>query len=508
MLNLKAKFGNSKIIKSVTLVVLMIIAALFLCLTIYSVFYNNIQDSKRLYCIINICASCSIIPPLVYFHFKFKNEDILYLIAIIPIYLYSCISAYIYYDTIKGLSECYKSLAMFILWFIPFCFLVPISVKAFLKSSKFLISVLSVLFILLGFLNKSNWTIVALVIACIVFLLKFENLQILCKGIFGIKIEDSDSNKYKLTIGAFITAIFVAVLQSSLKLSEYLSELLIWLFNCIDPNYDSRLLNNEIITKHMWLGFYRFIILAVILIITFAIFNCKKDTIASYIKNTFDCKNPTQDQKKQEMIDKVYASKHNLDNKDNDLAKAKKSFKGAYDGLVAALDEFNDREAAYVSAQEELATFKASDVNDSATLTKLQDAADRAQAHLTRATNAPTNAQVAYNNAYIAAIEAKAVYEAALEDYKKIYNEAIAMGINPAALPAVVTADPLDESFNPVPGAKELYAEALSGKFGEAVQADTKKGQKEAKKRAKLRRKPARMVLKLVQERKSNETRM
>ena len=46
----------------------------------------------------------------------------------------------------------------------------------------------------------------------------------------------------------------------------------------------------------------------------------------------------------------------------------------------------------------------------------------------------------------------------------------------------------MDESFNPVPGAKELYAEALSGKFGKAVQAAAKKGQKEAGKKGEAKK--------------------
>ncbi|WP_421786081.1 hypothetical protein [Gardnerella sp. DNF01204] len=157
-----------------------------------------------------------------------------------------------------------------------------------------MISVLSVLFTLLGFLNESNWTIVALVIACIVFLLKLENLQILCKGIFDIKIEDSDSNKYKLIIINIMTVVFEAMLYLSLKLSEYLSELLNWIYDCANVSGGSRLLNNEIITEHMWLGFYRFIILAVIFIIVCNLFQSKQNAISSCIKNIFDCKDNAQ----------------------------------------------------------------------------------------------------------------------------------------------------------------------------------------------------------------------
>lgn len=302
MPNLKNKlysfFSSRKNCILVTYVFLMILSVLLLVFTLALIFYGNIEHSKRIYSIINVCVVYLILFLLFLIYLKFKDNEILFLIPLTHLYLSFCIFAYIYYDTTKELPECYKSLVMFILWFIPFCFLVRRSVKVFLRSSKFLISVLSVLFTLLGFLNESNWTIVALVIACIVFLLKLENLQILCKGIFDIKIEDSDSNKYKLTVVTFITVVFAAALNLSLKLSEYLSELLIWICGCANVSGGSRLLNNEIITEHMWLGFYRFIILVVILVITFAIFNYKKDTISSFIKNIFDCEDNTQVNKK------------------------------------------------------------------------------------------------------------------------------------------------------------------------------------------------------------------
>lgn len=298
MLNLKDKlysfFKSRRNCILVARMLLMILSVLLLVFTIALIFYGNIEHSKRIYSIVNVCVTYLILFLLFLIYLKFKNEDILFLIVIIQLYLSFCIFAYIYYDATKGLPECYKSLVMFILWFIPFCFLVRRSVKVFLRSSKFLISVLSVLFTLLGFLNESNWTIVALVIACIVFLLKLENLQILCKGIFDIKIEDSDSNKYKLIIINIMTVVFEAMLYLSLKLSEYLSELLNWIYDCANVSGGSRLLNNEIITEHMWLGFYRFIILSVIFIVVCNLFQSKQNVISSCIKNIFDCEDNTQ----------------------------------------------------------------------------------------------------------------------------------------------------------------------------------------------------------------------
>lgn len=297
MLNLKDKlysfFNNRRNCILVARMLLVTLSVLLLYFTIAVIFYGNIEYSKRIYSIVNACVVYLILFLLFLIYLKFKNNEILFLIPFIQLYLFFCISAYIYYDTTKGLPECYKSLAMFILWFIPFCFLVRRSVKAFLKSSKFLISVLSVFFILLGFIDESNWTIVALIITCIVFLLKLENLQILCKGIFDIKIEDSYSNKYKLIIINIMTVVFEAMLYSSLKLSEYLSELLNWIYDCASVSSGTRLLNNEIITEHTWLGFYRFIILAVIFIIVCNLFESKQDAISTCIKNIFDCEDNT-----------------------------------------------------------------------------------------------------------------------------------------------------------------------------------------------------------------------
>lgn len=298
MLNLKDKlysfFKSRRNCILVSNVILMLLFSFLLLSTIAVIFYVNIEYSKRIYSIVNACVVYLILFLLFLIYLKFKNNEILSLIPFVQLYLCFCISAYVYYDTTKWLPECYKSIVMFILWFIPFFFLVRKTIKAFLKSSKFLISVLSVLFTLLGFLNESNWTIVALIITCIVFLLKLENLQILCKGIFDIKIEDSYSNKYKLIVINVMTVVFEAMLYLSLKLSEYLSELLNWIYDCVNVSGGARLPNNEIITEHMWLGFYRFIILAVIFIIVCDLFQSKQNAISLCIKNIFDCEDNTQ----------------------------------------------------------------------------------------------------------------------------------------------------------------------------------------------------------------------
>ena len=196
-------------------------------------------------------------------------------------------------------------------------------------------------------------------------------------------------------------------------------------------------------------------------------------------KDAESCATPDPD-KKQEAIDNVRDAAKTLQNADNDFAKAKKAFYAAKDAYRKAQAELNARYAAYQAAQAAYDAFETSGVNDSAKEQRLADAVNRAEAHWERANTAYGEAETKYNDTKAAALAAKAVYEAALQAYKDVYNAAVAAGVNPSLLPPVTTADPLDLSFNPVPGAKELYAAAVSGKFGKEVQAAAQKG-KDAK---------------------------
>ena len=187
-----------------------------------------------------------------------------------------------------------------------------------------------------------------------------------------------------------------------------------------------------------------------------------------------DFTGPTKDETQQAAIDNVRAAKMTLDNADNAFAKAKKAYYDAKAKFLKAQAELNARTAAYNAATTALENFRASGVNDSAKETRLQDAVNRANAHLVRATAAYNDAQAEYDKTYADALAAKAVYEAALQAYKDAYDYAVSVGVNPALLPPVVTADPLDVSFNPVPGSAENYHKAVSGEFGPAVQAAAK----------------------------------
>ena len=187
------------------------------------------------------------------------------------------------------------------------------------------------------------------------------------------------------------------------------------------------------------------------------------------------CSTPDPD-KKDEAIDNVQEAAKNLQNADNAFAKAKKAFYDAKAAYLKAQAELKARYAAWQAAQAAYDAFETSGVNDSAKEQRLADAVNRAVAHLARANAAYKDAETKYNDTKKAALEAKDVYNKALQDYKDAYDYAVSVGVNPALLPAVKTADPLDLSFNPVPGAKELYAAAVSGKFGPAVQAAAQKG--------------------------------
>ena len=181
------------------------------------------------------------------------------------------------------------------------------------------------------------------------------------------------------------------------------------------------------------------------------------------------------------MIDAVRHAKVVLDNADNALAKAKKAYDAAADAAKKALNEFNARSAAAEAAHKAYEAFLASGVNNSVESQRLSDAADRADAHLTRATNALTDAKKAYNKAFDDATKAVSVYNAALAEYKRVYNEAVEMGINPSDLPPVVTSDPLAADFPTVPGLNETYAKALKGDFGAAAQKAVQTAEAKAK---------------------------
>ena len=207
---------------------------------------------------------------------------------------------------------------------------------------------------------------------------------------------------------------------------------------------------------------------------------------AKYLKaldNVANCSTPDPD-KKEEAINTVQDAAKDLQHADNAFAKAKKAYYDAKAKFLKAQAELKARKAAWEAAQAALSDFDVSGVNDSAKRTRLQDAVNRTKALFDLATSKFAEAETAKENTEAAALIAKAAYDAALQVYKAAYDAAIRAGVNPALLPAVKTADPLDLSFNPVPGAAEIYAAAEKGEFGPATQAAAQKGKDAAKSKA------------------------
>ncbi|WP_422119382.1 hypothetical protein HXT24_00005 [Gardnerella sp. DNF00354] len=171
----------------------------------------------------------------------------------------------------------------------------------------------------------------------------------------------------------------------------------------------------------------------------------------------------------------VYEAKLALDEADNNLAEKKADYAAKRKTLLDTMTELAARKAAAEKANQDLTDFLASGENNSAKETALRDAVDRANAHAMRAFDAEQKAEAEFNAARDAAFAAVAAYNKALAEYKDAYNDAVRLGVNPAALPAVVTSDPLAADFPAVPGTKQIYADALNGKFGPAAQASAKK---------------------------------
>ncbi|AYZ21426.1 hypothetical protein [Gardnerella vaginalis] len=179
--------------------------------------------------------------------------------------------------------------------------------------------------------------------------------------------------------------------------------------------------------------------------------------------------------KKKLAVHYVYKAKLALDEADNNLAEKKADYAAKRKTLVETMTELAARKAAAEKANQDLTDFLASGENNSAKETALRDALNRAHAHEQRAFDAEQKAEAEFNAARDAAFAAVAAYNKALAEYKDAYNDAVRLGVNPAALPPVVTSDPLAADFPAVPGTKQIYADALNGKFGPAAQASAKK---------------------------------
>ena len=179
---------------------------------------------------------------------------------------------------------------------------------------------------------------------------------------------------------------------------------------------------------------------------------------------------PSDDQKKAEAVEAVKTAKLHLDDAfaayTKDYAEYEKA-KATLAGKVAAQEA---AEKALNAAKDALEAYNVSAKNDSALAQRLADAVARAQAKVDFAVAETAKATKDYAEAKAKAVASTDKYNKALAKYKAAYNDAVRLGVNPAALPAVVTSDPLAPNFEDVPGAAKAMKDAASGKLGKAAQ--------------------------------------
>ncbi|KMT46204.1 hypothetical protein AC069_05580 [Gardnerella vaginalis] len=179
---------------------------------------------------------------------------------------------------------------------------------------------------------------------------------------------------------------------------------------------------------------------------------------------------PSDDQKKAEAVEAVKTAKLHLDDAfaayTKDYAEYEKA-KATLAGKVAAQEA---AEKALKAAQDALEAYNVSAKDDSALAQRLADAVARAQAKVDFAVAETAKATKDYAEAKAKAVASTDKYNKALAKYKAAYNDAVRLGVNPAALPAVVTSDPLAPNFEDVPGATKAMNDAASGKLGKAAQ--------------------------------------
>ncbi|MFU0525495.1 hypothetical protein ACMZ8F_01550 [Gardnerella vaginalis] len=179
---------------------------------------------------------------------------------------------------------------------------------------------------------------------------------------------------------------------------------------------------------------------------------------------------PSDDQKKAEAVEAVKTAKLHLDDAfaayTKDYAEYEKA-KATLAGKVAAQEA---AKKALDAAQDALEAYNVSAKDDSALAQRLADAVARAQAKVDFAVAETAKATKDYDEAKAKAVASTDKYNKALAKYKAAYNDAVRLGVNPAALPAVVTSDPLAPNFEDVPGATKAMNDAASGKLGKAAQ--------------------------------------
>ena len=172
---------------------------------------------------------------------------------------------------------------------------------------------------------------------------------------------------------------------------------------------------------------------------------------------------PSDEKLQDEAIEAVMNAKGKLDRSRVKKNKLKAEVKKKYRALKDAEANEKSAQKALDAANEELQDFNDSGVEDSARLNKLELKVSRAEAKHDAAKKDLKKAVKDYDevhNKYTD--EVLPAWKAAKKTYDDAYDKAIRLGVDPAKLPLVSTAeDPLDNDFLGDPG---TAAEVLSGK--------------------------------------------
>ena len=185
---------------------------------------------------------------------------------------------------------------------------------------------------------------------------------------------------------------------------------------------------------------------------------------------------PSEDDQKDNAIARVRYAKADLDTKRVKKSKTYAEYLKKKSALKAAMDEQTRCQKALDEANDAMTDFKTSGKDDSAAKERLQKRINRAESLLSAAGLKVTKAQGEYGDAKAKAEAAKDAWKLAAKEYEDAFEAAKALGVDPATLPLVSTAeDPLENDFSDVPGVLKVVEEAKAGKFGpEAQQAAQK----------------------------------
>ena len=180
---------------------------------------------------------------------------------------------------------------------------------------------------------------------------------------------------------------------------------------------------------------------------------------------------PSEDDQKDNAIARVRYAKADLDTKRVKKSKTYAEYLKKKSALKAAMDEQTRCQKALDEANDAMTDFKTSGKDDSAAKERLQKRVNRAKSLLSAAGLKVTKAQGEYDDAKAKAEAAKDAWKLAAKEYEDAFEDAKALGVDPATLPLVSTAeDPLENDFSDVPGVLKVVEEAKAGKFGPEAQ--------------------------------------